>query len=178
MKAQVIKSEIFSEYNRIKASDDTNMNRRITNRALGLVQSETHRPYRTTETSCTCPHFLYRKTTCKHMKALRISNAAQAAKLEKSRNSQKSLLELAIEAYQSRNQSRQNWRTGETIRIWEGNRNGKKVLAFLCAEHGRVMLHISGYPKAVKIGSGTGNINVNLEADYQAWANRAKKYAK
>ena len=178
MKPQVIKSEIFSQYNIIKAQDQNEIARRISNRALGLVQAETHRPYRTTPTSCTCAWFTYRHTACKHMKALVIRNQAEGKKLENNKVSGKSLLELAVEAYSKRNESRENWRTGEKITIWQGTRHGKTIKAFLSTEHGRVMLYVTGYPKAVKVGTGTGQINSKLEEDYTTWANRAKKFIK
>lgn len=57
------KSELFTNYNKMRA---TAADRPRLNRALGVAQSKSKRPYNTTATGCDCPDSVYRKVICKH----------------------------------------------------------------------------------------------------------------
>lgn len=59
-------SRVFSAYNYIRAKAPQSYKPRI-NRALGVAQLKTERPYQTTLTTCTCPDFYYRGVICKHI---------------------------------------------------------------------------------------------------------------
>lgn len=70
------KTTLFTQYNKTR-SDKTLDSARI-NRALGVAQAKTPRPYVTTTATCTCPDHLYRKIVCKHIIAARFEASATA----------------------------------------------------------------------------------------------------
>lgn len=61
------KSEIFKEYNKIKAQTrKAGKDTKRADRALGLSLSGEERPYLTTSHTCDCPDSRFRGATCKH----------------------------------------------------------------------------------------------------------------
>lgn len=68
------KSYLFTQYNQIKT--DRSLDPKRVNRALGVAQMTTPRPYITTKNSCTCPDG--QKHVCKHMIALRMQEPKKA----------------------------------------------------------------------------------------------------
>jgi len=82
-------SELFSSYNKIRASAPEEhilgrgktpesvgkYDRPRANRALGVAQLKTPRPYHTTAWDCDCPDRIYRGVVCKHMLAERMKHS-------------------------------------------------------------------------------------------------------
>lgn len=85
------------------------------------------------------------------------------------------LLDLALAA------ARNQWPSGESVWIWRNNGKGG---AFLKAYTGEVCLHLTGYTPSLRVfwldpANGNGwQVARNVQADYQAWASKAREALK
>ncbi len=76
------KSEIFTQYNKARAAARRGkLDAKRVNRALGVAQSKTPRPYITTARTCNCPdHIKNPAIACKHMIAKMIEVRASQSR--------------------------------------------------------------------------------------------------
>ena len=80
------KSKLFSTYNALRAvADDTGIERKRLNRALGLAMAKEPRPYHTSTESCDCPDSYFHKgagTVYKHRIARILTEVASEPALK------------------------------------------------------------------------------------------------